>query len=240
MIKKFSWAIAAILLTSCSTSSPPRNYQASTPQKQVKELFHETIGLVISYKQPSAISFSPQSLKPLTRNFLDAIHAPVRLPKKQPTKSLFTKNAGHDKFIKFFLPLKLQSIVHKLSMQESFTFEVISQRGRHVFKSSKILIKDTIKKAGLIEVHLGINDIGTPLSPSETIHLKLPIGKKEQVLIPASAIYKNAFVPFVYIINDAGHLEKRSIKIENSHDDMISIAEGLNDHPKVAVPNQRG
>lgn len=237
MNKKIFFLSALILLTSCSKATPPMRYTASTPERKLKELYHETMGLVISHKERSSIAFSPQTLKPLTKNFLDSIHRPVQVQKKKPLKNLFTKKEGHDKYIKFYLPMKLESIVNNLSEQATFTLEVISMRGRHIVESSSIWIKETIQKAELLEVHLTIDDESLSLSPSEAIHIKLPIGKKEQVLIPKGAIYKDAFTPYVFIINHAGYLEKRKIKIENSHGEMISIAEGLADHPQVAIPH---
>ena len=236
MNKRIFFFTVFALLTSCSKASPPTRYTTAIPKKQFKELYHETMGLVIAHKERPSISFTPQLLKPLTHNFLDSIHKPVRITQKKPLKKLFTKKEGHEKYIKFYLPMKLKEIVNHLSKQSSFSLEVVSIKGRHVVESSKIWIKESIQKAQMLEVHMTIDDKSLALSASEAIQIKIPIGKKEQILIPSEAIYKDAFAPYVFIINHAGYLEKRKVKIENSHGDMISIAEGLTDHPQIAIP----
>ena len=234
-MKKALCIVCSVFLTSCSTITPPSSYSITTPSKQIKSLYHETIGLVESHKRSNSIAFAPQLLKPLTKNILSSTHGPVQIQKSKQSKTLFTKNEGHAKHVKLYLPIRLKTAIFNLKSKSSFTAEVITTRGKQIYECTRLKILDHLPNTELIEIHLFLDDEQSPLTPSETLQIKLPIGKKEQVLIPQKALQKSHFSPFVYIVNKKGHLEKRKVKLGHEHGDQIAIVEGLGDRDKIAV-----
>ncbi len=236
-MKNLYASIVVVLLSSCAPSTPPKLYKLQTPQKEFKEIYHETIGLVVSHKKSKSIAFGPQSIKPLTKNILNTIHPPAQIQKSTKDLSLFTKHVGHEKSVKFFIPVRLQSFVSELKKQPSFQIETVSRRGIINYTCTKADIEKTIPNVDLLEVHLTLDDREHPLSPSETIQIRLPIGKKEQLLVPKSAICKNIFVPYIYILNEEGKLEKRNVRLGNSHGDMVAIINGLTSQEQFVLPN---
>lgn len=219
----FGLFTALVLLGACSSpSSPPHKYSLEKPKHRQIEVYHETIGHILSSKEA----------KPLYGMFTQLAQNEPEQPSKITSLFRFTKAIQEQCQITMYLPMHLHSSLQQLHGKRLLKSTIHSPHDKQLIANLDAHELEPDPSGHLFHMSADVpsGQINTPF-----VFVRLFLGASQQLTIPTLAVQKDKMGSYVYIHQRSGPLTKRYIVTGQEENDYTVVLAGINRKDLVAV-----